>query len=351
MVISSENLSTTPANDYDLEDALSIVSDERCKRLALHMQDYPTGASAARKVNGPCDFGILVYGASRDSASTAQGALGLKFAVTSSLLVVARPIGTEPYTTDEQLQRAATIASGPAGFKALWRDLVYSATVPADPPAANEDNGDGDGAEPPPGASNIEALARRSQYYNNRAEFKKAYAALSPPVHADANDPKVRDGYIKLTPQAKPPRPEVTADEPGCEPQELDMDVFNKVHKALPRARKGGPVPLAYETVGMVAKGPARRAWYNACNSFVRGAIHDDVLALCGDLDGCLFWKDAECTKLRPLGMCDIFMRVGEKCAVAQINPVLDKFCTSRLPEDEAARSDQPPHVDSKCAQ
>ena len=91
LVTSTERLDTRPANDYDMADALSVMSTEQAKCMLLHTQDYPTGTAALRQVNGPCDWGIAIYGASRNSANTTTGAQGLNFAVASSLLVLARP--------------------------------------------------------------------------------------------------------------------------------------------------------------------------------------------------------------------------------------------------------------------
>ena len=285
LVTSTERLDTKPANDYDVADALSAMSMEQTKCMLLHTQDLPTGAHALRQANGPCDWGIGVYGASRNSASTPMGALGLKFAVASSLLVLARPAGTDPYSSEEQIQRAATIASGPDGFKALWKELEVSASAQAQQGGTcdaddAEPEDDDDGKQAGHGSS-IDDLAKKATYFANRGEWKKAYACLVPTVHADATDKAVQQQFVDLTPQAQPPRPEKTADEPGVAPQELDRVVFNSVHKSLPRARSGGPLPLGYETVTAIASGPARDSWHNACNSFVRGEIHQKTPSIC----------------------------------------------------------------------
>ena len=308
LVTSTERLDTRPANDYDMADALSVMSTEQAKCMLLHTQDYPTGTAALRQVNGPCDWGIAIYGASRNSANTTTGAQGLKFAVASSLLVLTRPAGTDPYSSEEQIQRAATIASGPDGFKALWKELVVSASAPTQHNGTSSEEGDDleeQDAQQPAQSNCIETLAKKATYYANRGEWKKAYSCLVPAVHADTADKAVQQQFVDLTPQAQPPRPEKTADEPGVAPQELNRDVFNAVHKSMPRARKGGPLHLGYETVSAIASGPSRENWYNACNSFVRGEIHQDALDLCGDLDGILLWKDESRKSLR-----------GPSCAV-----------------------------------
>ena len=64
------------------------------------------------------------------AADTIDGARAYKAATMASVLVLARPAGTEKYSTDEQIERAATIASGPQAFQTLWKEFISASTVP-----------------------------------------------------------------------------------------------------------------------------------------------------------------------------------------------------------------------------
>ena len=67
----------------------------------------------------------------------------------------------------------------------------------------------------------------------------------------------------------------------------------------------------------------------------------NDILSLTADLDQISLWKDDECTAVRPRGCCDIGVRFAEGCCFAEVQGKADKFCTSMLPEDAAAREAQ----------
>ena len=155
------------------------------------------------------------------------------------MLVQARPAGTDKYSVDEQVQRAATIATSPDGFLALWHEFVRASN---EHPVRDtgDDDGDsdpGDGVREP---SNEERL-KRSLFYGNRQEWGKAWQAWMPQAQrADGCNPTVQKKVLELTPQCLAPRPELTADQPGVEPLLVRQETFNQRCKRLPRGRRGG---------------------------------------------------------------------------------------------------------------
>jgi len=91
------------------------------------------------------------------------------------LLILARPAGTDRYTTEEQLQRAATIASSPAAFLALCQDFIKTASaqpVVIEPDATDDNLPDGI-CDP-----SDEQRLKKALFYGNRCEWGKAYQAF-----------------------------------------------------------------------------------------------------------------------------------------------------------------------------
>ena len=118
---------------------------------------------------------MKAFGGNPNAPGTEDGARGAIFVVASTILVTCRPSGSPRYTTDQMVERAATIAHSPDGFLALWKELALSASVP---PAPLEQ---GDAADSPgPSQPSMEQMVKRAHYYANRGEFGKAWAAFSP---------------------------------------------------------------------------------------------------------------------------------------------------------------------------
>ena len=296
------------------------------------MQDYPNNATLRRKAAAAVVAGANQLGASRDSANTSDGALGFKFATCCTMLVTCRPAGTTKYSADEQVQRAATIAAGPDSFLALWNDLVASSTAAP----AREAGLDCDASDDASNELTDDQIAKKVCYYANRSEWAKAWSACGPRLAvADGRCPEVQSICAKLTPQSKPPRAEVMADEPGTEPRQIKRKSFEQVAKRFPRCRKGGPSVISYETLALIYECGGADGLFNFCASFGRGAIHDDLTTFNTDLTEVLFWKNEDCTDCRPLGMCDIWFRCAERCVGVDISATMNKYCTSMLPEDQ----------------
>ena len=239
------------------------------------------------------------------------------------------------------LQRAAAIASGPAGFKSLWEELVLSAAAKSTPAGTTAEAEALPPLPAPPSKPDPERLAMSAQYYGNRAEWRKAADVFAPrQQHADGSTRAVCNKYAALTPQAQAPREDVVADEPGVTPFQLERKVYNSVVKALPRARKGGSTIVAYEFLRFLVDHGGSDHLFNFCFCFGDGSIHEGIGELIDDLEASAFWKDSKCEKLRPLGRCDIFARLAEKCVATQEREWIENFCTSMLPEDATARQE-----------
>ena len=87
----------------------------------------------------PILFGMEAFASTPRKPGTLDGARGACYAVVSAVLITCRPVGTQKYTYDQMVQRAAACASSPDGFMALFRELVLSASAP---PARPEQEGD-----------------------------------------------------------------------------------------------------------------------------------------------------------------------------------------------------------------
>ena len=124
----ADMLNFEPADGYDIS-VVDSMSNEDLKRVIYQTQDYPSGASASHKVGGPARHFASMMGSTIAHCNTTDGARWHKAATLASVLVLARPAGTEKYSTEEQLQRAATIANSPTAFLALWLDFVRAASV------------------------------------------------------------------------------------------------------------------------------------------------------------------------------------------------------------------------------
>ena len=181
---------------------------------------------------------MKAFGGNPNAPGTEDGARGAIFVVASTILVTCRPSGSPRYTTDQMVERAATIAHSPDGFLALWKELALSASVPPTP------REQGDAADSPgPSQPSMEQMIKRAHYYANRGEFGKAWAAFSPSAPADGRDPKVVANYLGKTPQARAPPASVTADEPGAPRYELKREVLQQVRKVFASRSQGRPDP------------------------------------------------------------------------------------------------------------
>ena len=328
------NLNTTPAADYDLS-ICDSVSIECLKRLHLQSQDFPDNKEYRAKIRSVLEFGMKAFGGNPNAPGTEDGARGAIFVVASTILVTCRPSGSPRYTTDQMVERAATIAHSPDGFLALWKELALSASVPPTPLEQ------GDAADSPgPSQPSMEQMVKRAHYYANRGEFGKAWAAFSPSAPADGRDPKVVANYLGKTPQARAPPASVTADEPGVARYELKRKFFNKFAKSLPRARKGGPTQVDYELVRIITESTdGADCLFNFCTSVGWGVMHERLKRLEDDLNAVCLWKD-DGVSCRPLGLCSIFTRSAERCIALQERDWAEQFCTTQLPEVAKARAE-----------
>ena len=278
---------------------------------------------------------MKAFGGNRDAPGTEDGARGAIFVVASTILVTCRPSGSQRYTTDQMVERAATIAHSPDGFLALWKELALSASVPPTP------REQGDAADSPgPSQPSMEQMVKRAHYYANRGEFGKAWAAFSPSAPADGRDPKVVANYLGKTPQARAPPASVTADKPGVARYGLKRKFFNKFAKSLPRARKGGPTQVDYELIRIITESTdGADCLFNFCTSVGWGVMHERLKRLEDDLNAVCLWKD-DGVGCRPLGLCSIFTRSAERCIALQERDWAEQFCTTQLPEVAKARAE-----------
>ena len=269
------------------------------------------------------------------SCNTVDGARYHKAATIASVLVLARPAGTTKYSTEEQLQRTATVCSSPEGFLALWKEFVRACAV--HPELEEPDGNDvsvADGVRQPSDEDRLKTCL----FYGNRLEWGKAYQAWAPRAQrADGECPLIQAKVLALTPQCLPPRSSTTDAEPGVEPVRVTQKTVDKSIKRRKAARKGGPTIISYETLGNICSTTkGAKSVCNFANAFAQGKVHPDILSLTADIDMMCLWKDDECTAIRVIGMCDIFVRFAEGCCFNETRVKADKYFTSMLPEDEA---------------
>ena len=282
---------------------------------------------------------MKAFGGNPNAPGTEDGARGAIFVVASTILVTCRPSGSPRYTTDQMVERAATIAHSPDG--ASWPSgKNWRSPPPSRPPHWSR-------------ATLPTRRAPRSLPWNrwsrgptttpvcaNRGEFGKAWAAFSPSAPADGRDPKVVANYLGKTPQARAPPASVTADEPGVARYDLKRKFFNKFAKSLPRARKGGPTQVDYELIRIITESTdGADCLFNFCTSVGWGVMHERLKRLEDDLNAVCLWKD-DGVSCRPLGLCSIFTRSAERCIALQERDWAEQFCTTQLPEVAKARAE-----------
>lgn len=158
------------------------------------------------------------------------------------------------------------------------------------------------------------------------------YAALNPKDGAEAFGGKLTA--------------ELTADVPGQRPFQPTMKTFEAVMDHPPRARAAGMLHDTYfEVLTAVYRHGGKDAMFQFFAAFCAGMVLDELADLITDLRAVCFWKDADCTKIRPIGIGEALRRRICACIALQDRAVWDTFCTSLLPEDQKARDSSLPSV------
>ena len=99
---------------------------------------------------------------------------------------------------------------------------------------------------------------------------------------------------------------------------------------------------MAYEFIHLLLEDPkGADALFEYYRAFGAGHLHPAIAAIDADLDvGCLF-KDDTCNPadIRPLGLCSILPRLGERCVAMQERGWMASYCTTPLPEHVAEQA------------
>jgi hypothetical protein len=152
------------------------------------------------------------------------------------------------------------------------------------------------------------------------------YAALNPKDGAEAFGGKLTA--------------ELTADVPGQRPFQPTMKTFEAVMDHPPRARAAGMLHDTFEVLTAVYRHGGKDAMFQFFAAFCAGMVLGELADLITDLRAVCFWKDADCTKIRPIGIGEALRRRICACIALQDRAVWDTFCTSLLPEDQKARDE-----------
>ena len=107
-----------------------------------------------------------------------------------------------------------------------------------------------------------------------------------------------------------------------------------------PRARAAGMLHDTFEVLSAVYRHGGKDAMFQFFAAFCAGMVLDDLADLITDLRAVCFWKDADCTKIRPIGIGEALRRRICACIALQDRAVWDTFCTSLLPEDQHDRDE-----------
>ena len=107
---------------------VAVLSPRLPRRQKCKMShEFPDNKEYRAKIRSVLEFGMKAFGGNPNAPGTEDGARGAIFVVASTILVTCRPSGSPRYTTDQMVERAATIAHSPDGFLALWKELALSA--------------------------------------------------------------------------------------------------------------------------------------------------------------------------------------------------------------------------------
>ena len=232
---------------------------------------------------------------------------------------------------DEILVRAKTAASSAEALLSLYHDLM-TATEATPLPQAKE----GDRVIEVPQASRHTRARRLAR----NGEWRRAAQALVPTKIAPPTNHEVRVQYAALNLQDGAEAfggkltAELTADLPGQRPFQPTMKTFEAVMDHPPRARAAGMLHDTFEVLSVVYRHGGKDAMFQFFAAFCAGMVLHDLADLITDLRAVCFWKDEDCTKIRPIGIGEALRRRICACIALQDRAVWDTFCTSLLPED-----------------
>ena len=347
---------TTPREDYDVA-AFKDVDLDRLKGASLYHQEPPKSTEAAGAVMQPMVFAWNAlsrrltkaeqasfhlpkspFGFKWTAAATEEGLAALKMYYVAHAVLLCRPRGTDPYTVDEMLVRAKTAASSAEALLSLYEDLMTATEATTLPQAKESDRA----VEVPQASRHIYHI--RSRRLARLGEWRRAAQALVPTKIAPPSSREVRVQYAALNPEhgAKAFGGELTdelmADVPGQRPFQPTMETFEAVMDHPPRARAAGMLHDTFEVLSAVYRHGGKGAMFHFFAAFCAGMVQDDLADLITDLRAVCFWKDADCTKIRPIGIGEALRRRICACIARQDREVWDQFCTTLLPEDQHAR-------------
>jgi hypothetical protein len=80
------------------------------------------------------------------------------------------------------------------------------------------------------------------------------------------------------------------------------MKTFEAVMDYPPRARAAGMLHDTFEIISAVYRHGGKGAMFQFFAAFCAEMVLDDLADLITDLRAVCFWKDADCTKIRPIG-------------------------------------------------
>ena len=102
---------------------------------------------------------------------------------------------------------------------------------------------------------------------------------------------------------------------PGSVPRASRDDVFDAVLSSAPRLRAAGCLHDTFESLQLVVEHGGRAGMLNFFNAVLAGRVHSDILSIISDLRAVLFYKDAEHTAIRPIGIGEALRRRAQLVA------------------------------------
>ena len=212
--------------------------------------------------------------------------------------------------------RAARCASAPSELARMWDELRDETESEAPPSHAR------------PTLTPTDEVRRntdKAAYYLGCGEQGKAWNVWKGVEFVDPAAVSTAKAFAALTPQAAPPPPEVTADEPGTTPFCLRRATFDAQLGSLASARAGGTLHTVFETVRFVCEDPAAAdAMFKVGSAILAGRAHQPAVDLICSLRAVVFLKPNG--GLRPLGIGEAERRFFCGCLARQEKGAWDRL-------------------------
>lgn len=112
--------------------------------------------------------------------------------------------------------------------------------------------------------------------------------------------------------------------------------MFDAILSCPLRKRAAGTLHDKYEIYAALHRFGGGDTLFSLFNAILAGQVGEGITDMLTSLRAVVLYKDAERTRVRPIGIGETLRRLVGRCVAKQERELWARFCTSRLPEDEA---------------